>query len=192
VDAERGRGMADDADDPESVDGRTGTGGRRPAGVSGDPAGRRARRYGGPAPLSVAYTGMDGAGFSDAWHHDADQLRTPVGVAVVDVSAGSGCGDERSGVAGDYPGVGSLRATRFGSGAEFGGLQRSASGGTGVGRYHCGRGRLRHNILAERIFVPGRDLVSLPLEAADCGSTEDSARGVGNRRRVQLRTRERT
>src|SRR5208337_888586 len=96
------------------------------------------------------------------------------------------------GVAGDYSGISSGGATCIGSGAELSWVQCRAGGGTGVGRHHRGGGRLRHNLSAERSVVSGRDLVSLPLEASDCGSAEDAARGVGNRRRVPLREAERT
>src|SRR5208337_4727969 len=89
-------------------------------------------------------------------------------------------------MAGDYAGVGSGETTCFGSISELGGIQCSESGGTCSGRCDCGRGRLRHNIPAKRLFVPGRDLVSPSLEAADCDSTEEAARVVGNWRRLRV------
>src|SRR5712671_5230648 len=56
VDAERRCGLVDDADDDESADGWTCTGGWGRAGVSGDPAGRRACGHGGPSAFSAADT----------------------------------------------------------------------------------------------------------------------------------------
>src|SRR5208282_2127652 len=119
VDAERGRRLADDAVDHESADGWIGAGGRGSAGVSGHPAGGRAGRHGGSSAIFVANAGMDGVGFGDARHPDANQLRRTVGAAAVYVSARPRCGDERSGMAGDYSGVGSSGATCFGSGSEL-------------------------------------------------------------------------
>src|SRR5260370_11178889 len=94
VDAERRRGLADDAADHESINGWTGAGGWSGTGVPGDPAGRRACGHGGPASFSIADPGMDGARFSDARHPDADQLREALGTAVVHLFAGPRCGDE--------------------------------------------------------------------------------------------------
>src|SRR6266404_2087724 len=95
-------------------------------------------------------------------------------------------------MAGDYAGVSPGTPARFGRGSEFRGLQRGKSGGTGHGRLDCGGGRMRHNILAECVFVPGRDPVSVSLEAADRSSTQDSARMVRDWRRLLLCARERT
>src|SRR5258708_16886713 len=50
---------------------------------------------------------------------------------------------------------------------------------------------MRHNILAECVFVPRRDPVSVSLEAADRSSTKESARVVRNWRRLLLCARER-
>ena len=159
--------MADDADDHESADGWSGASGCGTAGVPGDFAGGRTGGHGGSAAFSFAYSGMDGAGFRDPRHHDADQLRRTLGIAPVYVFAGPWCGDERSGVAGDYAGASSCKTARFGSGSEFRRIQRGASRGAGLGRRNCGGRRMRHNILAKCIFVPWRDRISLSLAAAD-------------------------
>ena len=51
VDAKRGRGLADDAADYVAIDGEPGDGRDDAAGVSGDSAGGRSGRYGGPAAV---------------------------------------------------------------------------------------------------------------------------------------------
>src|SRR5579859_3330369 len=62
LDAERGRGMADDPADDVSVDGRPGTGSNDPPGFSGDLAGGSACGHGGPAAVLADHSGLDGGG----------------------------------------------------------------------------------------------------------------------------------
>ncbi len=71
VDAERRRGLADDADDYESADGGIGASGRGSPCLPRNPPGRRAGRHGGPATIPPTHARLDGVGLGNPRHHAA-------------------------------------------------------------------------------------------------------------------------